>query len=334
MRCAALPCVLALVLTWIAAAKGKGGRTDCARQSYRKNVLKLVKVQRDQAHQSRAPSSPRRPPAGRRSPPPPLRPPQEAPFAGLFRDVKNHTKFEASGVAAVRGHFYAVFDNSFALGRLDERFSFRGPDNALVGEMRGESQYEGIAYVPEKDTFLLLQEAAPAGRRGASTFRPAVVEVRLRADGAGYDQLARCDVDFELSHGNKGFESIAYLHTASGEAFLLGLCEGNFCRGGRDGADAGNGRIIVTRLRQGGEGGCAWEPVKSLHIPPGAHFRDYAAMAFNFAAGKLAILSQEDAAIWVSLRSLSLDAQRSLSLNAPRRGVACLGPRWRRMGAL
>jgi len=33
---------------------------------------------------------------------------QETPFAGLFRDVKNQTKFEASGVVAVRGQVFFI----------------------------------------------------------------------------------------------------------------------------------------------------------------------------------------------------------------------------------
>lgn len=39
----------------------------------------------------------------------------------------------------------------------------RDPENRLIGEWEPESQFEGIAYVPENDTFLLLHEVLAAG---------------------------------------------------------------------------------------------------------------------------------------------------------------------------
>lgn len=57
----------------------------------------------------------------------------------------------------------------------------------------------------------------------------------------------------------QGFESINYVHTPDGP-FLLGLCEGNHCKGGEEGQDPGHGRIIVAELRWKewvGRGRCA-----------------------------------------------------------------------------
>lgn len=91
--------------------------------------------------------------------------PQEIPFSGLFRDLKNSTVFEASGehtagaqylralrslapcmrelhawpvaglnhsctfryagLAYVRGKFYTIFDNAMSIGIMDDRFQFR-----------------------------------------------------------------------------------------------------------------------------------------------------------------------------------------------------------------
>ncbi|PSC67394.1 hypothetical protein C2E20_8907 [Micractinium conductrix] len=219
---------------------------------------------------------------------------KETPFSGLFRDLKNSTEFEASGLAHVRGEFYAVFDNAMSIGALDDRFQFRDPANVLIGDWEPQSQFEGIAYVPENDTFLLLHEAVEHG----STYKPSVREVKIRKDRSGYDVHAVCDVDFEIEEANKGFESINYVHTPDG-AFLLGLCEGNYCKGGGEGREPGNGRIVVSKLQWDSDGGCVWEPIKVLNIPPGAFFLDYAAMAYNYATQKLAVLSQEDSAIWV-----------------------------------
>ena len=72
---------------------------------------------------------------------------QEIPFAGLFRDLRNQTTFEASGISNVRGQFYVVFDSSMSLGSLDDEFHFRGSNNVLIGDKEKESQFEGIAYV-------------------------------------------------------------------------------------------------------------------------------------------------------------------------------------------
>ena len=90
-----------------------------------------------------------------------------------------------------------------------------------------------------------------------------------------------------------------YVRTLEGESFLLGLCEGNFCSGGREGRDPGNGRIVVSQLEWFAESGCVWKPVKTINIPSAAYFRDYSGMALNYATGKLAVLSQEGAAVWI-----------------------------------
>ena len=82
---------------------GRGPDKFCRTASYRKNVLKLIK---------------------------------EAPFAGLFADLRNQTKFEASGVAydASTDSYLAVFDSSMSVARFDDSFEFRGPGNVLIGE--------------------------------------------------------------------------------------------------------------------------------------------------------------------------------------------------------
>jgi len=193
-----------------------------------------------------------------------------------------------------------------SLGYLDDSFSFRGKGNYLIGEWQQESQYEGIAYVPENDTFLLLHESLPVASpsspsRGMTvdpTYKPHISTVKIKDDMSGYDILAQCSINFELSHENKvkkkaevsvtsilsfllyiysffltlhlfflsyspkilcvsfclvlhcillintytqGFESIMYLNTLQGEQYLLGLCEGNFCVGGSQGRESGNG---------------------------------------------------------------------------------------------
>lgn len=276
-------------------------QTECDEWDYRNSVLKLV---------------------------------QEAPFAGLFRDVKNMTKFEASGVAAVRGEFFVVFDSAMSLGLVTDSFSFRGKHHRLIGDPGPESQFEGIAYVPENDTFLLLHEALPPqnwvrdgkgkqeNRRSFDPYKPWITTAKINKDKTNYTVEALCAVDFELTHENKGFESILYLHTLNDDGpYLLGLCEGNYCVGGSKGREKGNGRVVVSKLEWSEDGGCLWVPVKTINIPPSAFFQDYSAMALDHATGKIAVLSQEDAAVWISdfdIDAVEFASQEGVVYHMPR----------------
>lgn len=235
--------------------------TDCDALDRRKNTLKLIK---------------------------------ETPFVGLFHDLRNHSKFEASGLSMVDGKYYVVFDNSMSLGLLDDGFHFRGDNNKLIGEEGDvDSEFEGIAYVPENDTFLLLQEATVDH---GDHYHPHILTVKLHKDLDAYDILQECYIDFELSHNNKGLESIQYVVNKAG-AWLLGLCEGNLCVGGSQGKDPGQGRIVVSQLENYENGTCKWATKWVIEVPEHAYFTDYSAMAFR--NGKLAILSQVDAAVWI-----------------------------------
>ncbi|GAB4821140.1 hypothetical protein N2152v2_008186 [Parachlorella kessleri] len=212
-------------------------------------------------------------------------------------DLRGHTKFEASDISVVDGRYYVVFD--------------KGEQNKLIGEMGDESQFEGIAWVPQNKTFLLLQERPPMAAdrlfpRGTTVqslhdhgdhYHPQVLEVKVTDDDNKYDILQSCEVEFELSHENKGFEGMAYVVNKKG-SWLLGLCEGNHCTGGKKGMDAGNGRIVQMSLAHE-DGKCQWKTERVIKVPRQANFRDYSAMAFNGESLSLAILSQEDAAIWV-----------------------------------
>lgn len=44
---------------------------------------------------------------------------------------------------------------------------------------------------------------------------------------------------------------------------------------------------------------CRWVLQELIHIPPDADFVDYSAMALDYKSGRVAILSQENAAFWV-----------------------------------
>ncbi len=60
---------------------------------------------------------------------------------------------------AIPNHYAIVFDNLNAVGIIGDRFQFRLPTNKLVGPLGEDSQFEGVAMMPENGHVLLLHEA-------------------------------------------------------------------------------------------------------------------------------------------------------------------------------
>src|SRR5262249_1294163 len=89
-----------------------------------------------------------------------------------------------------------------------------------------------------------------------------------------------------------------------GEPLLLGLCEGNRCKGGSASKQPGGGRIqLFSRGRH------HWDHAGTLRLPTGVAFEDYASLAV--AAERIAVVSQASSAVWVppfSPSTLALDA--------------------------
>eukprot|EP00775_Hariotina_reticulata_P002899 gene2899-3187_t len=77
----------------------------------------------------------------------------------------------------------------------------------------------------------------------------------------------------------------------------LPFAPGNYCRGGKEGKDAGNGRIVVAEFNNLEGDACGWDVVKVVHIPRTADFTDFSDVAFR--GNKAAIVSQEDSTMWV-----------------------------------
>jgi hypothetical protein len=62
--------------------------------------------------------------------------------------------------------------------------------------------------------------------------------------------------------------------------WLLGLCLGNHCATGELGQDRGNGRIVVSHMRQNGSH-CAWVPDRVLSLPGTAAFSAFTGLAIR-----------------------------------------------------
>ncbi|KAH7648128.1 hypothetical protein FG379_000052 [Cryptosporidium bovis] len=128
-----------------------------------------------------------------------------------------------------------------------------------------------------------------------------------------YEVLETCIAEHRFEFDNKGFEGAVGLRTRSGEFYLLGLCEGNYCMGESKGEEYGNGRLILMKKvyiepeREQNEDDsiklrilksrCIWKSVRMINIPKEANFQDYSSI--DIRGNKVAITSQEDSCLWL-----------------------------------
>lgn len=229
-------------------------------------------------------------------------------FANLFGTSRLQV-YEASDVG---GHadgdgIYTVFDNSYLISRNTQtlgnysRKKVAKADELLEwgGEQTMESSFEFIAYNESSGTFVVGREAVQVD----GSLHPQTFDVSF---GDGTTNVGEsCDVEFELTHDNKGFEGAAIVKGSSGRSFLLGLCEGNHCRGGGKGKQSGHGRIVVME-RTYNEGKCIFKTVNIAHLPSEVDFEDYSAMAL-WNGSTIGITSQQNAALFVGEFSVGED---------------------------
>eukprot|EP00127_Corallochytrium_limacisporum_P001450 Clim_evm3s57 gene=Clim_evmTU3s57 len=231
----------------------------------------------------------------------------ESTLYGLFGENRHAQILEASALAHVDSTFYVVFDSLDAIGVVNHPYDLNDPVNYLNGDVSGDSQFEGIAYNEDRGTFFVLKESI----EHKDGYRPATLEIKFKTpEGSGYDILETCVVEYELDTENKGFEGCLF-HNRKPEntagkddplpagEYLIGLCEGNHCKGGSKGQERGNGRMVISKRipAHGEQDHCQWQPVKTIHIPKKAHFKDYSGVATL--DNTIAITSQEDSAVWM-----------------------------------
>jgi len=215
------------------------------------------------------------------------------PLISMFQDTKGAKKYEGSDVIFHNGSFLAICDSLWSILKIKPDMSEFGSENELIGEPfhsdGEESGYEGIFAVGE-DLFV-VRESIEMGEEGFH----AVVEEVLLGDDGDYTLLRACPTDLEFDGDGKGFEGAVGFKAGDGETYMLGLCEGNFCKEGKEGKDKGNGRVVVMKRD---EDACKWHTVRTLEIPNTANFQDYSAISVSW-DGKVAVTSQEDSAMWV-----------------------------------
>ena len=223
-------------------------------------------------------------------------------------------RLEASGVLAMDGLFYVIFDNLPHIACIDPELSRTAWGNRMIVQERGlRSGFEDIAHDSLSGRFYVLIESLPRGR---GTFMAAVQEY-----DANFRYAGRAWLDFPLDRPNKGLEGLTCVYR-DGQAYLLGLCEGNRGKGGAEGRVPGGGRVQVFRRGQR-----QWDRMAKIRLPETVLFQDYSGIAV--ADGRIAVVSQESSALWVGSLAPDgwevTDAGRCYALPRPADGSIVYG---------
>ncbi len=189
---------------------------------------------------------------------------------------------EPSGVTVLDDAYYVVFDNRRAIGQLQRSLSDDDAAHRMIGDS-GERGFEGITYDKSSQRFFAVIETAPQGRRFGSTI--------LTLDRALNVLAEKPTRGIAFTHANKGFEGIAHIRVDN-ELYLLLLCEGNKCKGGKKGRKRGKGRIYVFQ-----EQNDHWTRVDKVKLPKTVDFEDYSGL--DIQGEKIAITSQQDSRLWL-----------------------------------
>jgi hypothetical protein len=193
-------------------------------------------------------------------------------------------RLEASGVLAKDGLFYVIFDNLPHIACVGPELSPAARDNHIIMQEMGHRRgFEDIAYDPWSGRFYVLIESL---RRRQGKFMAAVQEY-----DAKFRYIGSAWLDFPLDRPNKGLEGLTCVHR-EGQTYLLGLCEGNRCKGGAEGRIPGGGRIHVFR-----RGRRNWDRVGTIRLPETVLFEDYSGIAV--AGDRIAVISQVSSALWL-----------------------------------
>lgn len=188
-----------------------------------------------------------------------------------------HSRLEASGVALVDANTaLVVFDNINQVARIDLSLN-RQASNALLPAPSLGLGFEDVGIDQRHSRVFCLVESVED------------CDGLLHGFVAEYDQggrFIRCSrLPVRLEKANKGFEGIEHEWRA-GREYLYALYEAAH--------KPGKGRIeVFVRAHDGG-----WKASHQIQLPKKAEFEDYAAMSYRF--GKLAVVSQASARVWVA----------------------------------
>ena len=190
---------------------------------------------------------------------------------------------DASGVCVINDDFYVTFEDSAHIARFGASLTAADRANALYRFPDDDIGREDIAYDPKLNRVLVITEAV---RDSAGTYKPKVT---------AFDRQLRfvddTRLDFPLEGKHRGMEGLDCVHR-QGKPYLLGLCEGNHCRGGRRGRRPGGGRIQVFEKAKG-----SWARIDTINLPESLPFENYSSLALN--GNQMAIVSSDASALWL-----------------------------------
>jgi len=222
----------------------------------------------------------------------------EQTYHALLYDTEGDQRFEASDVVVYNKSIYVVCDNSWAVGKFGMDMHPFGEKNFQIRPSftpkNESSDWEALIPAGQNGRFYVVREAMSHGQH----FHAHIALLAVNETSRTYTEVENCPSSHSFPHGNKGFEGMVGVFSRSGEMFLLGLCEGNFCKGSAEGEIPGNGRIVVMQKAMR-NGTCFWDTVNVIKVPSTAMFRDYSALALF--GNKIAITSQVNSQLWIGL---------------------------------
>ncbi|MFI5890232.1 hypothetical protein ACIA5D_08925 [Actinoplanes sp. NPDC051513] len=178
------------------------------------------------------------------------------------------SRLEASGVIAADGRYLVVCDNLRAIAVIDADLD-RAAANVLTATGPGPGNgYEDIARDPVTGHLFLLVESAE--RDGGH-------QARVEEYDESFHLVATGWLEYPIPRPNKGIEGLEFVRRDDG-VYLLGLHE--------------SGGLLVFR-----PGRRNWRHVATVDLPAGLPLADFAGL--SLAGARLALLSQESAALWV-----------------------------------
>ena len=219
---------------------------------------------------------------------------KESRIAPLMEDTEDDEDLEASGVYALDGRYYVVFDNKKAIAVIDdESWGETGPNDIGLNQfISGAEKAEGITYAPDGRRWILVEEERLRSKDDEHSNRNGrIFEYVPRSESGELERLEKSWLPFNFQRENKGFEGLSLIRH-EGQEYLLALCEGNDCDGKSVGKRPGNGKIKV--FARDGDG---FEYLASMDLPRSLPFVDYSGM--DVRDGALAVVSQESSALWV-----------------------------------
>ena len=193
-------------------------------------------------------------------------------------------RLEASGVLAKDGLFYVIFDNLPHIARIGPELSRMAAANHVIKQEKGHrSGFEDITYDAIDGRFYVLVESLPHGH---GRYMAQVQEY-----DASFGYLRSAWLEYPLDRPNKGLGGLTCVHR-QGQTYLLGLCEGNKCKGGAEGRIPGGGRVHVFR-----QGQRHWERVGKIRLPKTVLFEDYSGITVT--GDRIGVVSHASSALWL-----------------------------------